>query len=153
MTITSELLSLPGSVPDGVNTIAAVVGDTVSLALPSTLSAQTTTLARKPAGSSATIASNAFTADVSGYYTLTVAVAAVSTTRTITVVAFPASVLTQKLRPTDPNSPVVNRSVLQNVSVDQRVTLANITAAMEGGATFTLSALFGGAFVGWGSFG
>lgn len=143
-----ELLSIPAIPDDG--QLAAIVGDVLTFIPQQTFASPSTTLTRKPAGSAASVTSNAFTADLAGYYTVTVA--AGGFTRTITAVVFPASVLTQKVRAADVASPVVSRTALTNLIHDPLVTLTTIGTALEGGATFTLAAIVGGRQTSWTSY-
>lgn len=145
----NEILAVAGSVVPDDGLVVAVVGDgSVSFLLGQTFAAQTTTLLRRPAGSAATSISNAITFDVSGFYTVTVA--AGGYTRTITVVCFPAAVLTVKA----PSSQgvTIGRTTLAALIRDPRVTPANITTAMEEAATFTVGALVGGSAFTWNAY-
>jgi hypothetical protein len=131
--LASEILSIAGSsIPDGpsqgVIRLAGVVGDSPNFTLAQTFAAQTTTLTRVPAGSSATVSSNAWTADKPGLYRTTVSAGGFS--RTIEHVMFPASVLTLKVNPSNPNSATVSRQHLQGAANDNS-SQANITASLE----------------------
>ncbi|MDP9034824.1 MAG: hypothetical protein M3O50_08445 [Myxococcota bacterium] len=137
--LASEILSIPG-VPDGAR-IEAIVGDTLSFVPSQTFAAPTVTLARKPAASTATVVSNGVTFDVAGFYRVTVAAGGFS--RTIEVIAFPASALTLKVAPANPLSASVTRSHLRGLAMDSMVTLATMAASLEA-ATPTLIGITGG---------
>jgi hypothetical protein len=111
--LAQEVLSIPG-IPDS-GSQAALVGDVVSF-IPAIgpLGTLTVTLARKPAGSSATVSSNTVTPDVAGLYTVTVTNA--NQTRTVSLFAFPSSgaaaPLLQRVQPANTSSRLVGRTDL-----------------------------------------
>jgi hypothetical protein len=145
--LATEVLSISGVPDDNIN--AALVGDAVSFAPQQTFASATVTLTRKPAGSAASVSSNAVTFDVAGYYTVTVAAGGFS--RTITTIVFPVTVLSQKAQGNSPSSPNVNRSHLQALARDGRLTLANITTALETASPSTVGLIPGG--FSWQSYG
>ena len=126
--LSSEIISLAGPADSGL--YAAVVGDAISLASMLAFQLATVTvLSRRPAGSAAVVAANAFTADVPGEYD--VALTNGGMTRTVRVIAFPPAALGQRagIAPT----PVTTRATLQVLVTDSRCTLANVTIALENG--------------------
>lgn len=128
----------------------AVVGDSIDCTVFS--QSQTTTLTRKPGGSSATVSSNAFTVDVPGLYVVTITWSeGQSVVRNF--VAFPASVLTRKLR----NGRKIDRPLLRALCNTSRITSgaglqANVSGSLEspgaGSADGVDGRLFGMSIVG-----
>ena len=123
--LSTEVISFAGPADTGI--IAAVVGDSINLT--TSLAVQispTTTLSRKPAGSAATVASNAFTVDLPGEYDVLIANG--GTSRTVRVIAFPVASLGIR---TGLGSERTHRGTLQVLAADPRCTLANVTIALE----------------------
>lgn len=148
---TNSLLTeiLSGIVIPDDNLLAVIVGDSINCTLPHALSAQTTTLSRKPGGSSASVASHTWTCDLPGYYQATIAIAAFSGVRAFTVVAFPTNVQNTKL----PSGGNVGRITLNSLVRDSRVTLASITAALEVATPVIGDTLLSGSKFNWAQYG
>ena len=137
--ITDELTSLTSFLPStggmpASGVAVALVGDALSvLTVASTLGATSTvTLTRRPATSAAAVASSAFTADVAGLYTVTVAAGGV--TKTYSVFAFPVAHTTTAINAGQPGpAKTYNRAhlsawVAQGVTAAQLATLETIPA-------------------------
>jgi hypothetical protein len=84
----------PNGIPD-LPSFEAVVGDVLNFTPLATIGASTVTLVQKPAGSTATVASGAFTCDLAGVYLVTLANAGF--TRAWTVYCFAAASVTAKV--------------------------------------------------------
>ena len=139
--LASEILTISGVLDT--SPIAIAVGDVQTLAPIQTFAAPTVALTRKPAGSAATIAGNAFTADVAGRYVTTVS--AGGFTRTIDFYAFPSALLNQRVAPANPvSTATVTRSHMQGLlSANLAAVLTNLATTLEA-ATPTTIGLLGG---------
>jgi hypothetical protein len=132
---------LANSLPSSPPILEGVVGDTVNLQPQQTFAAATVTITRKPSSSSATVSTTSVTFDVSGSFVLTIACGGFS--RIFSFLVFPASVLTAKAQPQNPNSALVNRGHLRALANDARVTSATLALSLEATPS-TLIGLVGG---------
>ena len=108
----------------------AIVNDTIDLTTPAAMiatAAQTTTLVRKPAGSTATVAAHAWTVDLPGAYDSTVVVVGKAPAQR--TVAFPASFLTTSYGGPTTTPRLLTRQHLQAWA--SAAPLATITAVLE----------------------
>jgi len=110
--------------------LECVVGDSLNCVVAFSAS-QTTTLSRRPAGSSASVSSNTFSPDTPGLYVVTLGFSeGPSVVRNF--IAYPASILSRRLR----NGKKVDRAMLRALSNSPRLVSgaglqANIAASLE----------------------
>jgi hypothetical protein len=123
--IQSELSTIAG-VPDS-GMLASVVGTAQSfLPIMNSVAAATVTLTRKPAGSTAAVASGSVTFDLPGVYLVTVAVAGVS--RSLTVCVWPTAAVGRVL---DATGRVTSTQCFQGAMSDPQFSLAVAEASLE----------------------
>jgi hypothetical protein len=123
----SEVLATSGFT-DGRNA-AALVGTTTSF-VPDigAIGTLTVSISRKPAGSSASVSSNAITWDVPGFYAISQTNA--NQTRIRNVVVFPASTTSLRVQASNPNSATVSLQHMTGAANDN-CSQATCTSSLE----------------------
>ena len=146
--LSNELLSISGIPADGI--LEAIVGDSINWNPAQSFAVATITLNRRPAGSAAVIAAGLMTADVPGFYLVTVAAGGFS--QQWLVGCLPASTLLAKVG-SSPYANPVSRTHIRALLHDPRVTQATLAACLEVANPFVNATIVGGGNFSWAQFG